>query len=74
MSYNTSDVFRNGDTNGVKFSFVGTMQYYGDKTATTLKTNAIFAYLFHALLCFFSKVFPGNLIDQGHTPVGLLPF
>lgn len=54
-------------------SFVGLVQIYSDKTATTLKANALIAYPIHAVLLNCSLRHRRYLIDNGYTLVVFLP-
>lgn len=70
-SYN---FFRNKQhASGKHFSFVGMVQFFKDKTATTLKTNAIVAYLVLVVLLNFTQKFRSFFVFHGHTFVVLLP-
>lgn len=77
-----SDVMKSKGQNGAWWndsdknfprSFVGLVQLYSDKTATTLKANALVAYPIHAVLLNFSLTHRRFLIDNGYTIVGFLP-
>lgn len=67
------NIFWNEKEGEEKLSFVGMLQVYTDKTATSLKANAVVAYPVHVVLLNFTQTFRRFLIDHGHTFVGLLP-
>lgn len=69
-----SSVFwTNENDSSASFFFVGVLQLYSDKTATTLKANTIVAYHVHVVLLNFVEKFYLYLFDHGYTLVGLLP-
>lgn len=65
--------FWNDCSNWENPSFVGMVQVYTDKTATTFKSNAIVPYPVHVVLLNFIPSFRRFLIDNGYTFAGLLP-
>lgn len=67
------DVTWNEDFGNDESSFVGMLQLYSDKTATTLKASATVAYPVHLVLLNFTAEYRRHLIDHGYTIVGLLP-
>ena len=54
-------------------SFVGFVQIYSDKSAMTLKSNAMVVYPVHAVFLNTTAECRRRLIDGGHTLVGFLP-
>ena len=54
-------------------SFVGFLQIYSDKTAMTLKSNAMVAYPVHVVFLNTTTSYRRWLIDNGHTIVAFLP-
>ena len=63
----------NDHSNFYPRSFVGFLQVYSDKTATTLKANAMVAYPIHVVFLNCSASFRRFLINREYTLVGFLP-
>jgi len=73
MSSRSKDSFWVDSVADKNSSFVGFFQLYSDKTAMTLKSNAMVAYPVHLVLLNASPSFRRWLIDNGHTLLGFLP-
>ena len=54
-------------------SFIGMLQIYTDKTATTLKSQSLVGYPIHVTFLNVTIQFRRFLIDHGYTLVGFLP-
>lgn len=65
------DIFQNVNERERKFSFLGMVQVYKDKTATTLKAYADVIYLVHVVHLYFFQTFCCIPIYQKHRFVGL---
>lgn len=64
--------WRDKESNGPR-SAVSFIQVYPDKTESMMKHGEVMMYSVHGLLLNFSVVFRRNLIENGHTLVGILP-
>lgn len=48
--FTSGSIFRGGGLTASKSSFFGMVQFYADKTVTSLKTNAVEAYAFMSFI------------------------
>lgn len=65
MGSKSGDVLWSANDNGLPKSFLGLIQIYSDKVATSLKCNALVSYPVHAVCLNFTAKRRRYLIDHG---------
>lgn len=72
MRSDAKNVVCNDNTDSETLSFVGIIQFYGEKAATTFNANAIVLYPVHMVLMNFTREFHRFSIYNGHGLVSNL--